>query len=60
MLQQRGRYLVFAFLDQEGGGIEDSRIPVACRQRIAGRHSEVVYANQQGHSIILAAAKLTR
>ena len=36
MLQQHGRYLVFAFLDQEVGEIEDLYIPVAGRQRIAG------------------------
>ena len=56
MFQQHGRYLVFAFLDQELGEIEDPHIPVASRQRIAGRHSDVVYANQPGHSIIVAAA----
>ena len=42
MLQQHGRYLVFEFFDQEGGEIEDPYIPVAGRQRIAGRHSDVV------------------
>jgi hypothetical protein len=57
MLQQHGHYLVFAFLDQEGGEIEDPYIPVAGRQRIAGRHSDVVYASQPGHSIILTAAR---
>ncbi|MCW2627032.1 MAG: hypothetical protein JWR48_3754 [Mycobacterium sp.] len=50
-------YLVFAFLDQEGGEIEYPYIPVAGRQRIAGRHSHVVFASQQGRSIILAAAR---
>ncbi len=57
MLQQHGRYLVFAFLDQELGEIEDPHIPVAGRQRIASRHSDVVYANQLWHSIIVAAAR---
>ena len=60
MLQQHGRYLVFAFLDHEGGEIEDPHIPVAGRQRIARRHSDVVYANQQGHSIILARRETSR
>ncbi len=57
MLQQHGYYLVFAFLDQEGGEIEYPYIPIARRQRIAGRHSHVVYASQQGYSTILAAAR---
>jgi hypothetical protein len=57
MFQQHGRYLVFEFLEQELGEIEDPHIPVAGRQRIAGRHSDVVDANQPGHSIILAAAR---
>ena len=56
MLQQHGRYLVFAFLDQELGEIEDPHIPVTGRERIAGRHGDVVYANQLGPSIIVAAA----
>ncbi len=57
MLQQHGHYLVFVLLDQGGGENEYPYIPVAGRQRIAGRHSHVVYASQQGRSIILAAAR---
>jgi hypothetical protein len=56
-LSEDGHYLVFAFLDQEGGEIEYPYIPVAGRQRIAGRHSHVVFASQQWRSIILAAAR---
>ena len=57
MLQQHGHYLAFAFLDQESGEIEYPYIPVAASQRIGGRHSNVVYASQRGHSMILAAAR---
>jgi hypothetical protein len=57
VLQQNGHYLIFAFLHQEGGEIEYPYIPVAGSQRIAGRHGHVVYASQQGQSIILAPAR---
>ena len=57
MLQQHGHHFVLAFLDQERSEIEDQHIPVAGGQRIAGRHGQMVYANQQGHSIILTPAR---
>jgi IstB-like ATP binding protein len=55
MLHQRPHHVVFAFLDQDGGETQHPCIPVATGQRIAGRHTYVVYARQQGHWLIIAA-----
>ena len=56
MLQQHGHYVVFVFLNQEGGETEYPFKPVAAGERISGRHTHVVQASKCGHSTILAAA----